>query len=80
MPDAWGSEPRGQAWSDSARLCWWTGLAVGRRRAAAVKLVGWRCSGYIPYESDAALTAWVMSQQGPKNLWGQSLCFLGVYI
>lgn len=38
-----------------------SGLARGRGRAVAIKVVGWRCSGYIPYESDAALTALVMS-------------------
>ena len=48
------------------------GRGRGRGRAAAVKLGGWGCLASIPYESDAA---WGISQQGPKNFWGQSLAF-----
>lgn len=48
------------------------GRGRGRRRAAAVELGGWGCSASIPYESDAARG---ISQQGPKNFWGQSLAF-----
>lgn len=57
------------------------GLVRGRSRAAACKLVGWGCSGYICPMSQ--LQHCDYSGYFParaQNLWGQSLCFLGVYI
>lgn len=57
------------------------GLVRGRGRAAAGKLVGWGRSGYMPYESVAALSLFrMLPSKGPKPLGAEPLLSRCIYL